>query len=117
MVEQTPDNYILFITDDRLGTGEKRLGEILIKAFLNTVWEADKKPDCIILINNGVKLSTEGSDVLETLLLLEKEEIDILSCGTCLAYYELTEKLKVGRVSNMHEIVDYLVNSRKIIKI
>ncbi len=112
-----PGNYIIFITSDRLGTGDKRLGEILIKAFLNTIWEAEKKPDSIILINNGVKLSTEGSEVLETLALLEEEGISIISCGTCLAYYELTDRLKVGLASNMYEIVNTLISSPKIIKI
>lgn len=112
-----PDSYILFITSDRLGTGDKRLGEILVKAFLNTIWEAEKKPDSVILINNGVKLSTEGSEVLDTLELLEKEGIHIMSCGTCLAYYELTDKLKVGLASNMYEIVNILINTPKIINI
>ncbi len=115
--KQVPDSYILFITSDRLGTGDKRLGEILAKAFLNTIWEAEKKPDSVILINNGVKLSTEGSEVLDTLELLEKEGIQIISCGTCLAYYKLTDKLKVGLASNMYEIVNILINTPKIIKI
>lgn len=116
-VKPVPDSYILFITSDRLGTGDKRLSEILIKAFLNTIWEAEKKPDSVILINNGVKLSTEGSEVLDTLELLEKEGIQIISCGTCLAYYILTDKLKVGLASNMYEIVNILINIPKIIKI
>lgn len=115
--ESASDSYILFITNDRLGAGDERLGEVLIKAFLNTIWEAEAKPDSIILINNGVKLSVEGSEVLETLELLEKEGISIISCGTCLAYYELADKLKVGLASNMHEIVNILIGSPKIIKI
>jgi len=115
--EPLPDSYIIFITSDRLGAGDKRLGEILIKAFLNTIWEAEKKPDSVILINNGVKLSTEGSEALDTLELLVKEGIQIISCGTCLAYYNLTDKLKVGLASNMYEIVKILLDAHKIIKI
>ncbi|MFH1663184.1 MAG: sulfurtransferase-like selenium metabolism protein YedF [Chloroflexota bacterium] len=115
--EQVSDKYVIFITSDRLGTGDKRLGEVLIKAFLNTIWEAEVKPDSIIFINNGVKLITEGSEVLETLVLLEKEGINIISCGTCLAYYELTDKLKVGVASNMYEIVNILIDSPKVINI
>lgn len=115
--EPLPDSYIIFITSDRLGTGDKRLGEILIKAFLNTIWESEKKPDSVILINNGVKISTEGSEALDTLELLEKEGVHIISCGTCLAYYELNDKLKVGLASNMYEIVNILLDTHKIIKI
>jgi selenium metabolism protein YedF len=111
------DRYTVFITSDRLGSGDKRLGEILIKAFLNTLWEAEKKPESIILINNGVKLGTEGSEVLDSLELLEKEGIHIISCGTCLAYYKLTDKLKIGLTSNMYEIVNILIDSPKIVRI
>jgi selenium metabolism protein YedF len=99
-------SYIIFITSDCLGTGDKRLGEILIKAFLNTIWESESKPEEIVFINHGVKLTTEGSETLETLQLLEQEGVKIISCGTCLAYYNLTKKLKVGLASNMYEIVN-----------
>lgn len=116
-VQKASGNYVVFITSDRLGVGDERLGEILIKAFLNTIWEAEQKPDKVVLMNNGVKLGTEGSDVLETLELLDKEGISIISCGTCLAYYGLTDKLKVGLTSNMYEIVNILINSPKVIKI
>ncbi|UCE97563.1 MAG: sulfurtransferase-like selenium metabolism protein YedF [Dehalococcoidia bacterium] len=116
-VEKASGDYVIFITSDRLGVGDERLGEILIKAFLNTIWDYEKKPDKIIFINNGVKLAIEDSDVLETLELLEKDGIGIISCGTCLAYYELADKLKVGLASNMYEIVDILVNTPKIVKI
>lgn len=115
--KQGIDKYTVFITSDRLGSGEKRLGEILIKAFLNTLWEAKKKPESVIFINNGVKLTTAESEVLDSLKLLEKEGIHIISCGTCLAYYELTEKLEVGLASNMYEIVNILIDTPKIIKI
>ena len=113
----TRTGYSIFITTDRLGTGEKRLGEILMKAFLNTTWDTEPKPDKIIFMNNGVKLTTEGSEVLQSLELLEKGGVQILSCGTCLAYYELTEKLKVGIASNMYQIVNALLASAKILKI
>ena len=110
-------SYVVFVTSNRLGVGDERLGEILIKAFLNTIWETKQKPDKVIFMNNGVKLITEGSQVLETIKLLEKEGIGIISCGTCLAYYELTDELKVGLISNMYEIVDTLINTPKVIKI
>ena len=116
-VKPVSAGYAVFITSDRLGTGDERLGEILIKAFLNTIWEADNKPESIILINNGIKLSTEGSEVLDSLRLLEEEGVNIVSCGTCLAYYGLTDKLRVGLTSNMYDIVKILLDTPKMIKI
>lgn len=88
-----------------------------MKAFLNTLWDYEPKPAKLLFINNGVRLTTEGSEVLETLALLEKKGVHIFSCGTCLEYYNLREKLRVGLVSNMYAIVDALLQATKVIKI
>jgi selenium metabolism protein YedF len=108
---------VVLITTDVFGTGDRRLGEILMKAFLNTLWDAEPKPTKILFINDGVRLTTEGSEVLETLHLLEKEGVQIFSCGTCLEYYQLKEQLKVGLVTNMYDTVDSLLSASKVIKI
>jgi selenium metabolism protein YedF len=107
----------VFITSDCLGTGDERLGEILMKAFLNTLWDTEPKPGKMIFINSGVRLTTEGSEVLDTLRLLEKDGVQIFSCGTCLEYYKLKDDLRVGQVTNMYEIVHSLMDARKVIKI
>jgi selenium metabolism protein YedF len=108
---------VVLITTDRLGTGSEELGKILMKAFLNTLWDASPRPGKILLMNDGVRLTVKGSDVLDTLHLLENEGVEIYSCGTCLAYYELTDKLDVGMVTNMYETVESLLSSDKVIKI
>ena len=108
---------VIFITTECLGTGDEKLGKILMKAFLNTVWDADPKPRKIMFLNNGVHLTIEGSDVLDTLKLLEKDGVEILSCGTCLEFYGLKEKLRVGQVTNMYDTVDSLLKADKVIKI
>lgn len=110
-------NNVVFITTDRLGTGDQRLGKILMKAFLNTLWDAEPKPAKVLFLNNGVKLTTEGSEVLDSLKLLEEAGVEIFSCGTCLEYYQLKDKLKVGLVTNMYDTVDSLLSAGKIIKI
>lgn len=88
-----------------------------MKAFLNTLWDAEPKPAKLIFFNSGVRLVTEGSEVLETLQLPEKEGIQMFSCGTCLEYYDLKEQLKVGLVTNMYETVSSLLSASKVIKI
>lgn len=108
---------VVLITTDRLGTGSEELGKILMKAFLNTLWDASSRPGKILFMNDGVRLTVEGSDVLDTLHLLENEGVEMYSCGTCLAYYELTEKLDVGMATNMYETVESLLSSDKVIKI
>ncbi len=115
--ETKKSSDVVLITGDRLGTGAKRLGEILMKAFLNTLWDAEPKPAKLLFINDGVRLTTEGSEVLETLHLLEKEGVQIFSCGTCLEYYHLKENLRVGLVTNMYDTVDSLLSAGKVIKV
>ncbi len=108
---------VVLVASDQLGTGDERLGEILINAFLNTLWDSDPKPARLVFINDGVRLTSEGSEVLETLELLEQAGVQIFSCGTCLEYYHLTEKLRVGQVTNMYEIVDSLLAAGKVIRL
>lgn len=108
---------VVCITSDRFGTGDEELGKILMKAFLNTLWDYQPRPARLLFINGGVILTTEGSDVLDTLKLLEKEDVEIFSCGTCLAYYGTKDKLRVGRVTNMYETVDTLLTAGKVVNI
>ena len=88
-----------------------------MKAFLNTLWDAEPKPAKLLFLNDAVRLTTEESEVLDSLQLLEKAGVEIFSCGTCLKYYRLKDKIKVGLVTNMYDMVDSLLSAGKIIKI
>ena len=108
---------VVLITSDRFGTGDDRLGGILMKAFLNTLWDTTPRPARIIFINDGVRLTTEGSDVLDALALLAEAGVGLFSCGTCLDYYNLREKLRAGQVTNMKATVEALTAAGKIIRV
>lgn len=108
---------VVLITGSRFGSGDEQLGEILMKAFLNTLWDSEPRPEMIIFINDGVRLTTTGSEVLDALKLLEQAGVELLSCGTCLDYYNLREKLEVGQVTNMKATVNSLLASEKVIRI
>lgn len=108
---------VVLITGNRFGSGDQQLGEILIKAFLNTLWDSEPRPEKIIFINDGVRLTASDSEVLDALQLLEQAGVELLSCGTCLDYYNLREKLKVGQVTNMKSTVNSLLASEKVIRI
>jgi selenium metabolism protein YedF len=110
-------DLVVFITTDKLGVGDDQLGSILMKAFLNTLHDSEPKPDKLVFINNGVKLTTEGSDVLDSLEALTHDGVEIMSCGTCLNYYGIVDKLKYGIAGNMYDIVNVLLEAGKIIKI
>jgi selenium metabolism protein YedF len=108
---------VMLIASDQLGSGDEALGQLLIASFINALPEASPKPAKMMFINRGVMLTTEGSRVLDTLLKLEKDGVQILSCGTCLNHYQLKEKLKVGQITNMYDTVSSLLNADKVVRI
>ena len=107
---------VVFVDSEHLGRGDERLGEILMKSFIITLKELKPLPWRIIFINGGVKLSSEGSEMLPHLKELENLGVEMLSCGTCLDFYGLKEALKAGRISNMFEIVSTLTASSTVLK-
>ena len=114
--EKNTGDYLLYINKDTMGIGDNELGKILIKAFFKTLIDNEKKPSMIIFVNSGVKLVVEGSKILNELEKLHKDfNIEILACGTCLDYFNLKEKIKIGTISNMFDIQNALVNSQKVI--
>jgi selenium metabolism protein YedF len=107
---------VVYVGADQMGAGDEELGRILIRAFFKALKDVDPKPQKLIFVNSGVKLTTEGSDVIESIKELEVLNIGILSCGTCLDYYHLKDKLKVGLVSNMFDIASSLMEADRVIR-
>src|SRR4030042_6757364 len=109
-------NIVVYLNSRFLGIGDEGLGSILMRSFLKTLLELKTKPSRLILINSGVWLSSEGSDVLETLKVLSERGVEILSCGPCLDFYGLKEKVKVGVVSNMFTIAQTLLEAERVVR-
>jgi len=79
--------------------------------------DASPRPDTMIFFNTGVKLTVEGSDVLDDLQSLEKKEIEILVCGTCLDYFKLKDKIAVGHISNMYTITEIMLSASRLVTV
>jgi selenium metabolism protein YedF len=107
---------VVFVATDRLGTGVRKLGEILMKGFLNTLWDAEAKPTKILFLNDAVRLTTEGSEVLDSLKLIEEAGVEMFSCGNCLEYYGLKDKLRVRSITTMYDNVESLLPAAKVVK-
>lgn len=107
----------VLITADQMGRGSEELGKILIKGFVFSLTELAVPPTAVIFLNSGVKLATEGSNVVEDLHTLFVKGSKIISCGTCLNYYALTDKLAAGESSDMFGITGYLDSAVKVITI
>ena len=118
--EQVPPSAVnsgitFLITCDQIGISDAEPGKKLMKNFLYSLTQLPSAPKVVLLINAGVKMAAEGSDVLDDLKILAGYGTDIRSCGQCLNYYGLTEKLAVGRITNMLEIVETLTVSPRTI--
>lgn len=115
-VPDARENMVVVVSSDRMGIGNDELGKVLIKGFIFAVTQLDNLPKTMLFYNGGATLTTEGSDSLEDLKSLEAQGVEILTCGTCLDYYGLKDKLAVGSVTNMYSIVETMAKAGKIIR-
>lgn len=105
------DGMVWLITQDTLGHGSKELGSILMKSFFYTLTE-QAAPKKLLFINSGVMLTLADSPVLAHIQTLAERGTEVLSCGTCLDYYAVKDRLAVGGVTNMYTIIESLSAGR-----
>lgn len=111
------NELVIMIDSDKFGSGENKWSEILMESYLYALSESSTIPNIMIFSNSGVKLTAEGSVVLESLKILQSKGVKILICGACLDFYGLENKLKIGEVTNMYEIADIMNKASNTIKI
>ena len=109
-------NKVIVISSNQMGAGSEELGKTLLKAFIYAVTQQDELPKTMLFYNSGVYMTCEDSPAIEDLKTLEVQGVEILSCGTCLNYYGLTEQLKVGTVTNMYVIVETMEQADLLIR-
>lgn len=107
---------VVVLSSDHMGEGDEVLGKLLMKGFIYALLNQEYLPETILLYNGGARLSVEGSESLEDLMLLEAQGVEVLTCGTCLNHYGLTEKLAVGSVTNMYDITEKMTGAKTLIK-
>jgi len=103
------------ITQDTLGHGNRELGAVLMKGFIYTLLEIQPMPKALLFMNSGVLLTIGSSPLLPHLNQLVQDGVEILSCGTCLDYFAVKDKLAVGGVTNMYTIVEMMSAKAKVI--
>lgn len=112
--ESTEKKIMVMITTDRIGFGDDELGKKLMISFIKTCREMGRELWRLVFLNNGVKLTVSGSEVLSELTALEKEGIVILVCGTCLTHFDLMDQKAVGQTTNMLDIVTAMQLADKV---
>ena len=107
---------VVVLGADHMGEGDEKLGKMLMKGFVYALTQLEKLPQTILLYNSGAYLSCEGSDSIEDLKSMEAQGVEVMTCGTCLNHYGLTEKLAVGSVTNMYVIAQTMMEADHIVK-
>ncbi|HTY21770.1 MAG TPA: sulfurtransferase-like selenium metabolism protein YedF [Desulfomonilaceae bacterium] len=113
--ETNPLRNLVYIGNNCMGRGDDELGTKLMRGFLRTWIDSTPLPWRMVFINSGVKLTTIDEEAVEALSLLEEKGVDVLSCGTCLEHFNLKDKLRAGKVTNMFEIIESLNSATKVI--
>ncbi|WP_294856333.1 sulfurtransferase-like selenium metabolism protein YedF [uncultured Oscillibacter sp.] len=109
-------SFVVAVDTDVMGRGSEELGKTLMKGFLFAVSQLPSLPKTVLFYNGGAHLTCQGSASLEDIKALADKGVDIRTCGTCLNFYGLTDKLEVGSVTNMYEIVETLAQAGKVVK-
>jgi len=109
-------SVVVAVGAGHMGEGSQELGEALLKGFLFALTMQETLPQTVLFYNGGAYLTCEGSDSLEDLKKLAEQGVEILTCGTCLDYYGLKDKLAVGGVTNMYDIVEKQMTASLVVK-
>ena len=115
VVPAAQKKVVVAINSNRMGHGHDELGTVLMKGFIFALSQQDVLPSAILFYNGGANLTIEGSASLEDLKNLEAQGVEILTCGTCLNYYNVSDKLAVGEVTNMYSIVEKLTGADLVV--
>jgi selenium metabolism protein YedF len=107
---------VVQVSGATMGSGDDELGALLLRSFLKTQAQLDRRPDAIVFYNRGVFLCCEGSPLLDDLRALGEAGVELIACGTCLNYFELGDRLAVGRVTDMLEIASRLAAAGSIVR-
>jgi hypothetical protein len=108
---------VILITRNGMGEADQVLQHKLIATYLNLLVENKSLPAAICFYTEGVYLTVEGSPVLVTLQTLERLGVRLILCSTCVNYYELSEKVRVGIVGGMADILEAQLRASKVITI
>ncbi|MDC7286727.1 sulfurtransferase-like selenium metabolism protein YedF [Blautia schinkii] len=109
-------NVVVVISSSCMGSGDDKLGAALMKGFVYALSQQEQLPSTILFYNGGARLTCEDAPTLEDLKSMEAQGVEILTCGTCLDFYGLTDKLQVGSVTNMYAIAEKMTQAGLIVK-
>jgi selenium metabolism protein YedF len=111
------ENTVILITNNGMGNADEKLQQLLFSKYVELLSQNESLPNALCFYADGVKLVCEGSPVIEPLRNLESKGIRLIVCSTCLSYFNLTEKVQVGIVGGMGDILEAQMKAEKVITI
>lgn len=115
-VPENRNRDVVVVSSASMGSGDEQLGKILLKGFFYALSQNEALPAKILFYNSGIFVTTEESEIIKDLKRMEEQGTAILSCGTCLDFYNRKEQLLVGETGNMYDIVAAMINAGKVIR-
>lgn len=111
------NDTVILVTSNGMGKADEKLQLILIEKYLELLLQGSSLPAAICFYTDGVKLVCDGSPVIAQLQKLEARNVRLILCSTCLHYFGLTDKVQVGIVGGMGDIIDAQFKAAHVITI
>ena len=111
------NSTVILVTSEGMGKADTTLQHKLMSTYLNLLDQSNTLPAAICFYTEGIKLVTEGSPVLKQLQALEAKGVHLIVCQTCLDYFGLIDKVQVGVVGGMTDIIEAQWRAEKVITI
>jgi sulfur relay (sulfurtransferase) complex TusBCD TusD component (DsrE family) len=112
--ESRLSNAVILITREGMGSADAALQQKLLNTYISLLLENETLPDVICFYTDGVKLVVEGSPLLEILTQMEKKGVQLIICSTCLNYFGFSEKVRVGIIGGMPDIIEAQSKAEKV---
>ncbi|MBD3348424.1 MAG: sulfurtransferase-like selenium metabolism protein YedF [Candidatus Eisenbacteria bacterium] len=103
------------VVNDRHMVADEQLGSQLMGSFVRKLCQEERRPDAVVFYGSGVFLLAENSPVLDALETLSDLGVDLIGCGTCAGYYGIKNKIEIGRISDMRELVSVLMAAESVV--
>ncbi|MBI4684207.1 MAG: sulfurtransferase-like selenium metabolism protein YedF [Nitrospirae bacterium] len=112
--EESKKGIFFVVSSDVIGKDEE-LGKILMKGFFETMKVTKELPDTIFFLNAGVKLTSVDETIAVLLKEIEQMGVSMYSCSTCLKYYGIEDKLKIGQAGGMFILIEGMKDFKKTV--
>ena len=111
---------VILVTRRNLGhvaREDQAFGTEMLDKFFHVLEAHPIKPQALCFYTEGVKAVCGGSPHIMGLELLQGLGVRIVACQSCLNYYGLSDKIAVGEVVGMPQIVELLMEADNVITI